>query len=271
VFFSRGASHGNGVYLIAGFIHEAAWCYFPLVLAILLVDSEPRAVQHDGLSRTTASNPQARLLLGGGIYLAVCLCLMVATNRVKSDPALITDQQRAIMNSWREIYPAAYNHAGAVGFLGLSLRDGVGLVITHQSSAITLRGYVAAFLLGIAPVMLFLTKRKLVANQRLTRATGLCAVLAAAVPFLTAADWGRYTYLFVVQLFAFVVLATRERDNDQHGKYGLRTSLDQVIIWTMLIGLNSTMWQVKHFRQHGLSAFEPGIAFQMLSSQQSPP
>jgi hypothetical protein len=235
------------VYLIAGPIVDSAWFYFP-VAAVMLVAIHANA-------RNQAWQAKAGCL--AAIYCVACLLMTWAINRDLPSIGDVSEQQMSIVKSWQALYPNAYPDRLAVTWIGLPLRQGIGMGLYHQVR-VTATGYALGFALANVPLVLLWVSSKPI-SMTLPVLVGQCgAVLAMIATFLLGADWGRYTHLFAIHAFAFCII-TRSRCAD----FPIR-SPQSLVIAILAITLYATSWQLEHWAIRGSSAFKPGVLFNLM-------
>jgi hypothetical protein len=121
--------------------------------------------------------------------------------------------QTAIMEAWRTRYPGAYPFSGSVGWLGWPLAEGVRMALSHQMHFVTGAGQILGFLLANVPAIWLLVKSTPVdrCSSPIFLIGAASAFLVMLTTFAVGADWGRYSYLFGLHAFLFVLMTRSQK------------------------------------------------------------
>lgn len=235
-------------YLVAGLIVETAWLYLPVAMLILTLTrgvDKPRRWHVRVWSITV-------------LYMASCFAVLSILGADSLGSGATAAHRSAIIQSWQARYPAAYPEPAAVAWLGLSLREGVALVIDHEQHRTTLLSYLLSFCLGQISLLLFLLGSRPIGRAPFARLATAGSFLCLAVSFMVGADWGRYIHLLTIHAFVLALL-TREP-----AKSPAPSSPRMAAVATCFVLLYGSMWQMKHFVVGGRTALQPGAVFKLL-------
>ena len=166
--------------------------------------------------------------------------------------------QQVIAQAWRARYPDAFQVDSAVEYIGMSVRDGIELVVQDVSVYPTAPFYAVCLLLALVPVLLLLRHVRWDRIGGWERTCGAYAVGCGFLPFAFAADWGRYIHLLAMQLFVLVLcLPMRPRPDPipSRSSWPLRAAAVVAVL------AYATGWRMMHFIDGGGSALAPGLAF----------
>jgi hypothetical protein len=216
---------------VAGLIHELAYFYLPLALV-------PCALR---LYRVHGT--RAIMLLAGAtlVYLIAMIGLaMIFRGQVA--------QGEAIIAAWRQLDPGAFSEwAGAFGFIGNGLGEGLALQSFFLGRFQAWGGYIVAFFLALLPLFMYLPGRALERHfdHRLLRLGLLLAILTALMPFVIAGDWGRIVNMFVLCLGA-VILSLRPTQASADPEAWWHSSASTRWAGWALVGLYALTWRMRH-------------------------
>lgn len=242
------------LYFPLGLTHELAWCYYPLAGALLVIREQGRASRRWMLGFAAASI----------VYLLAGLAL-VSTFRGTPDVATI------IADSWRAIFPLAFNpggNGGALSFLPQSLPQGLALFSFFLAPQ-TVFYYVVGFALALLPLALYLPGRGIARHlaaplPALATAAGVLCMLAS---FAIAYDWGRMVYLFVIHAFIFVAVLAPSPIASTIGQAREQPQWDRSLVYAAaLIALYMLTWRLAHSSPEGGIPLKPGTLFRLLPS-----
>jgi len=220
------------VFLVAGILIEAAWFYFPLVVAALL---------------TRHSDERAAVRISGSAA-AACVAVLSMAMMYRSGTA----DTQLIAASWRAFIPDAYATEGALCCLGVSFDQAFGIMwASHGLQSLPRNSYVVGMILALIPIAVLLAKTRFRRIDWLTAAAWVAGILAALIPFVVAADWGRYIYLFSTVLFLAVWVGLGPRAASRPG-------LVSTIVMIALVIVFATSWRMLLWQERGNSALKPG-------------
>lgn len=245
------------LYEIGALIHEYALFYFPFILvAILVTEAErPRFVR--GL-----------IAAAGVIFLIGNLTWLFGLSNQYYD-------LETISKSWEGLIPN-YDltiQSGAMGWLGVPLKDGLQPVFDKLTYPQTFFSYLTAAVLSLIPMLLLNRRFGIVrATVRQTGADPLFAwltlgfVLSTGTISLFSSDWGRLIYLYGMNLFPLMA-AIRTRlelpDLVQSAADEARAGYERLTFALLLIVFTSA-WMVKMYVDGGHIALQGGAVFRML-------
>ena len=172
----------------------------------------------------------------------------------------ILGYQQLIARAWRARYPDAFQTDSAVEYIGMSVWDGIDLVIQDVSVHPTFLYYLLGLLLALVPLAALAWRVRWNAVGAWERACGLQAVACGFLPFVFAADWGRYIHLLAMQGFVLMTCLPMAPRADAApaapaAAWGRRLALVAAIL------VYATGWRMMHFVEGGGSAVAPGLAF----------
>ncbi len=224
------------IYLVAGFVIETAWWYFPFLVA-LFIWTRPELSPRWRIGAT----------LAGGVYTIACLGgFYIAAQSV--------DVQQAA-KSWQAIYP----DYSAIALC--CMKDQIGTLASQTipliwSNPFLRRGYLIGLAFALVPlVVLAFERRPTFALRPLTVAITLVALLGLLVPFVVARDWGRYIHLLTAHLFLFAWAATEPK-----AKFAEWPRVAQIAALAVVVVFSSTWILGGWAPPNGTdSPFDPGV------------
>lgn len=233
-------------YAVAGLMMEASIFYLPAAVAVFVV-----------VRQGTLSRRDYLLLAAATVAFFAVWCLFTVTFHAVADEA-------AIIASWRQRYPHAYDALGALTMFNHPLAELRRAMLQHQSSGVTLGGYLTGFFLANLPLLIMLPSRDFSRLSREAKLAVRIALAAALLPFMLAADWGRFTYLFAIHGFALVALMPMKPDRVH--AWPRRPLLRALAV--LLVLVYGTTWCLEHFASQGSSALRPGNVVRLFPTRQ---
>lgn len=172
----------------------------------------------------------------------------------------ILGYQQIIASAWRARYPDAFQPNSAVEYIGMSVWDGIDLVVQDVSVHPTFLFYLLGLLLALVPLAALARRIRWDAVGRWERACGLQAVACGFLPFVFAADWGRYIHLLAMQGFV-LMLCLPQRPRTAAPPATPAAAWTRRLALAAAILVYATGWRMMHFVEGGGSAVAPGLAF----------
>lgn len=220
------------VFLIAGILIEAAWFYFPLIVAALMTKHVDESVP-------------VRI---SGLTLSACVTAISMFVMYKFGSA---DTDR-IAASWQAVIPDAYSMQGALCCLGVNFDQALDIMLaSHGLQSMPRNSYIVAMMLALIPTAMLLAKSRLRLPDWLTAAAWFAGVSAALFPFVVAADWGRYIYLFSTVLFLALWVGVGQIAESRRG-------IGPTIVMVILVIIFATSWRMTLWQERGYSALKSG-------------
>jgi hypothetical protein len=238
------------IYFVAGFVIEAAFFYLPTAVTYFLL------VRARELKR-------GHYVAFGLATIAVAVGWFTAMSMING----VADLPK-IIASWREHYPHAYDVPGALVGFNTRIRELHAGMLHHQSSALTTASYLLGFVLGIIPLALLWMTRDRSEVSGWAKQMLAAALFVMFLPFGIAADWGRFTYLFVVHAFVLLAALPEKRHDDAALLRTRPLTPFSPTVALFLLVYGST-WTLQHFASHGSSALKRGVVIQLFSRPQA--
>lgn len=240
------------LFIIAGLIHETAIIYMPLAIAFTIFCADKH------------TSPLWKLGAMGVAGLVAVIFVAVTMN-FHGDQAIV-DQ---VVASWRSINPRAYGSLNAIEYLAFDTGRSWEMVSTHQRNVITSAGYLIGFLLALIPVALIAGRRVECLRDAsfFAKLLAIAGLLVMFVSFAVAADWGRYTYLWMMCAFIFFAALPRSTAEEQSGANSRslpRPKPLELVVLVSYVFMFATMWHLKHFAPGGESPLVPGLLFKWM-------
>lgn len=245
------------LYEIGALIHEYALFYFPLILILLLIlESDRPAYVRYGL-------------VGGGfVWMAANYLWLFGLSSQHYN-------LEAIAESWVGLIPN-YDltiQDGAMGWLGIPLKDGLQPVFDKLTYPQTFFSYAAAGALSLIPIAL-LNRRFAIISECWRRIekdlTSQLLIVSLAISSLAisivSSDWGRLIYLYAMTLFPMMdVLIKRLALNDR-APVEVRNESDpyERLTFALLLIVFAATWMVKMYVDGGHIALQNGALFRLL-------
>lgn len=245
------------LYEIGALIHEYALFYFPFILAALLITEADRPRRE-----------RAWIVIAGVVFLVGNLVWLFGLSNQYYD-------LDAIARSWEGLIPN-YDltiQSGAMGWLGVPLKDGLQPVFDKLTYPQTFFSYLCAAGLSLMPMALMNRRFGIVRSAaRRVGADPLFAwltlgfVLSTGTISLFSSDWGRLIYLYGMNLFPLLAalqgrLALPDRVPDAADEaqceYGRLT-------FALLLIVFASTWMVKMYVDGGHIALQGGALFRLL-------
>ena len=224
------------IFAVAGLVVETAWFYFPFAIAILISATEIE----DWRKQIT-------------FWLIAALFAAAVFAAIEMLGQATADTQGAILHSWQARYTAV-DKLVALRYVGIPVSAAIGLVMANKATA---SGYLIGFGLALIPLLVIATERSYRSAGALSWTLRLGAVACMFVPFVVAADWGRYIHLFVMSIAIFLLsVPSKPRTADANAK----SSISAAVAGSICILLYAGMWSLAHFVPEG-SALQPGPIF----------
>lgn len=245
------------LYEIGALIHEYALFYFPLILILLLIleSDRPTCVRYG--------------LVGVGlIWMAANYLWLFGLSAQHYN-------LEAIAESWVGLIPN-YDltiQDGAMGWLGIPLKDGLQPVFDKLTYPQTFFSYAAAGALSLIPMAL-LNRRFAIVSECWRRIekdlTSQLLIASLAISSLAisivSSDWGRLIYLYAMTLFPMMgVLIERLALNDRAPRE-VRNESDpyERLTFALLLIVFAATWMVKMYVDGGHIALQSGALFRLL-------
>lgn len=231
------------IYVITGAVIEAAWFYFPFVVALFVWRRPAIRLRTDWKIAVCAA--------------FLCLASLIFWSRI----GVGFDPIKAAL-AWQDRYPNAvgFGMGGALCCLSFSLDMALAIGSGQIRDRTLFFGFVTAGLLSFLPVFVLLWQQapKLGRPSPLPYLIFVCSLASALVPFAVAADWGRYIYLFAAHVFLTVWFASGVHTDNAQSK-GKPLSQAAAVIVVFVYGLS---WSMAHFEVPGsVPPLRPGILF----------
>jgi hypothetical protein len=166
-----------------------------------------------------------------------------------------------IAASWQELYPTAYlSGHDAAYWLGTTIRQNITFMLSCVGRPGTLAGYLIGFVLANIPTLILLRSWR-PPQFAIFSWLGIAGAIACAMlPFALAADWGRYTYLFVMTTFPLLLVGSAAQSRPRRF-----LPMDGAAA-VALVFLYASTWRLNHYMGGGASALMPGFLFQVPAS-----
>lgn len=245
------------IYEIGALIHEYALFYFPLILILLFIlESERPAHVRYGL-------------------IGVGLVWMAANYIWLFGLSSQHYQLEAIAESWVGLIPN-YDltvQDGAMGWLGIPLKDGLQPVFDKLTYPQTFFSYAAAGALSWIPMALLNRRFGVVSacwrriEKDLTSQLLIAALAVSSLAIsIVSSDWGRLIYLYAMTLFPMMgVLIERLALNDRASET-VRNEADpyERLTFVLLLFVFAGTWMVKMYVDGGHISLQGGALFKLL-------
>lgn len=242
------------LYEIGALVHEYALFYFPFVLALLLVTESGRPRR----SRLLIAAVGIVFLIGNLIWLFGLSNQYFDLDRIAS--------------SWEGLIPnyELTAQSGAMGWLGVPLKDGLQPVFDKLTFPQTFFSYLTAAALSLVPMAL-LERRFGIARAVRARLQGEppFAWLAGAFALSTAAisvfssDWGRLIYLYGMNLFPIGAVTIERFGLTDRAAAEPDEGYSRLSFALLLILFTST-WMVKMYVDGGHIALQGGAIYRLM-------
>lgn len=244
------------LYEVGALIHEYALFYFPFILALLLITERDRP------------SWVKWLLSGVGtlFLIANLVWLFGLSNQYYDLPA--------IAESWEGLIPN-YDltpQSGALGWLGIPLKDGLQPVFDKLTWPQTFFSYLVSTALSLIPVVLLNARFRFVETSierfRQTPLFGwLCAAFLASTMtiLLFSSDWGRLIYLYGFNLFPMAVALIERLELVDSAPEAVRSGGGYLrLAFVCFLVVFAGTWMVKMYVDGGHIALQQGAIFQLL-------
>ena len=228
-------------YALALLIVDSAVFYLPIAATGVLL-----------LKRPTADFRGTALHFMLPALLAIGFAALTILQGVTSE-----EGANAIAASWRERYPTSFAGLHAASYLKFSTYEGF-LIVRNYITWFLAKGYVLGLFVSLVPVAFLIRELEFPTLSKWVVAALAGSTACLFLPFIIAADWGRYIHLLALHL-GFVALAV--------GKPFELKAWALTPLATLAIVLYATTWNLEHLTGGGISPFRPGILFGLVGIQ----
>lgn len=245
------------LYEVGALIHEYALFYFPLILILLLIlESERPACVRYGL-------------VGAGlIWMAANYLWLFGLSAQHYD-------LEAIAQSWVGLIPD-YDltiQDGAMGWLGIPLKDGLQPVFDKLTYPQTFFSYAAAGALSLIPMALLNRRfaiisacwRRIEKDLTSQLLIGSLAISSLAISIVSS-DWGRLIYLYAMTLFPMMGILIERLSLNDRASMEVRNESDpyERLTFALLLFVFAGTWMVKMYVDGGHISLQGGALFKLL-------